>query len=142
MKTECHTDHVLKEYIHKDIEICHQWGDDWWGWKELHDAINQMSEAAYACKFTIYDKEKWGSYDCSLLSFWNGNCVLRALGIVCIINYFQKRKYNRIVQKILRMHPKLVNELIANNNLYYLITPGKDGIVDGKFIHGKYWRES
>lgn len=152
---------TIRKYMHTNIDTVHYWNDGWELWSELRDAINEMSTAARMCKISVYDKEKYGSYNCTVISFWVGNLFnstrydnkwynkldniianfLRIIGVVYIMNCLYKKRYNKHVQRVIQRHPKLVNELLVDNDLYYLVKPGKYGVADGQFVFNKYWKK-
>jgi len=142
----------------------HRWGDDWAKWDELDLAIQEMSRCARESRIFVYDKEKWGCYDCSVLGMWDGTLrwilgkysvrannkwydkidkaiakVLIKTKVVILGNKFQLWLYNHKVQKVLKEHPNIVHELVSENTLYNAIKPTRKGYVDGKRIFDLYW---
>ena len=157
-------DIISDEQLYKRRNVFHEWGDDWEFWPELDKAIYEMSECARKARIFVYDKEKWGAYDASILGFWDGTIrwalgkysvrrethwydyvdrffakIWKAVGIVKLGHKIQEKIYNREVQKVLGHHHNIVHELICDNCLYSLIKPTKFGYIDGKRIYDLYW---
>lgn len=159
--------HISKYDIYTKRSTFHEWGDGWEHWDELNKSIDEMSRCARKARIFVYDKEKWGAYDSSILGFWDGTVrwllgkysvrrethwydyvdrffakIWKRTGIVRIGHKIQSRIYNREVQKVLANHPNILHELICDNCLYPMIKPTKEGYVDGERIWNLYWKSN
>ena len=158
----------LNRFVHDmSISPFHQWGDGWYGWEMLYKAIHECGEVLRKARVFVYDKEKFGSYRCDILAMWDGTIrhalgkysvrfndkwydkldrgfakVMKALGIVKLINRMQEKKVNSEFQKIYLRYPDVVNELVSDIDMYEWIKPCKEGGVDGTFIYNKYWKKA
>ena len=155
---------ILKKNIEANIPTYHEWGDEWEYWNMLYTAIDECSEVFRKARIFVYDKEKYGTYRCTILSMWDGTIrgllneyrmynefnwynrldrwfarILIKIGFVKFINKKQVEYVNREMQKIYLEYPEIVNEFISDVDFYEWIKPCKQGIVDGSFIHDKYW---
>ena len=54
--------------------------------------------------------------------------------------WYQKQVYNYAIQKMCKKYPNIVDEMVAYLDDYELVKPGIFGPIDGKVIHGKYWK--
>jgi len=153
---------LLHKYINADVVPCHEWGDDWEHWDMMWKAVSECGRVFRKARVFVYDKEKYGTYNCSVLGMYDGTLrwllgaysvrfetnwydyvdrffakILRIIGFVKIVNRLQVKLVNRGLQKIYLKYPEIVNELVCDVDCYEWIK----GEVDGEFIHKKYWTE-
>lgn len=159
-------DDLYKMYKTKRPCSFHEWGDYWFGMNgdDFYYAINEISKEFKKIRVFVYDKEKFGSYNCTLLGLYNGTLrwalgeysvrretnwydyvdrffakILKLLGIVSLVQKIQIRQVNNIMQKMCKKYPMFINEFIVDFDMYEWIKPNKYGDVVGKQIFDKYW---
>ena len=153
---------LLRKYVKASVVPCHEWGDSWEHWAMMRKAVSECGEVFRKARVFVYDKEKYGTYNCSVLGMYDGTLrwllgaysvrfetnwydyvdrffakILRIIGFVKIVNRLQVKLVNRGLQKIYLKYPEIVNELVCDVECYDWIK----GEVDGEFIHKKYWIE-
>ena len=144
----------------------HFWGDEWFQkyGKEFDNAIYELNTGLRKLHIFVCGKEKYGTFRTDFFClwagswlFWNGNWrfdgpkilykldrigkwLNHKLGIVKLVQAWQKRGVNKLFQRVCKEHPDLVDELIMSTDCYDFIKPGKYGDIDGEKIHNKYWK--
>lgn len=160
-------DDLYKIYKIKKPCTFHEWGDCWFCMNggDFNSAIDEIGEKFRKIRVFVYDKEKFGSYNCTLLGLYDGTLrwalgeysvrketnwydyidrffakILKILGIVSLVQKIQIRQVNNIMQKMCKKYPMFINEFIVDFDMYEWIKPNKYGDVVGKQIFDKYWQ--
>lgn len=140
----------------------HTWGDDWPYWEDLNRAIHFIW---WVCtkigRIGVHSKEKYGTHRMTTY-FWNGSfhsliypgyCYsqfpqwLWTFDIYYITKFMQWLRfpiwivfqYQRCVFALafyiaMKKHPHIADEIASDVDYY-------QGIIGGKKIHDKYWRQ-
>lgn len=160
-------DDLYKIYKIKKPCTFHEWGDCWFSMNgvDFNSAIDEIGEKFRKIRVFVYDKEKFGSYNCTLLGLYDGTLrwalgeysvrretnwydyidrffakILKIFGIVSLVQKIQIRQVNNIMQKMCKKYPMFINEFIVDFDMYEWIKPNKYGDVVGKQIFDKYWQ--
>lgn len=64
---------ILIKYIEdKNHDTFHTWGDAWFGWEYMDQAIKEMRKYIDKSRVLVYDKEKFGTYRFTILCMYDG----------------------------------------------------------------------
>ena len=147
--------------------MMHFWGDEWFQkyGDEFNKAIRELDKGLRELHIFVCGKEKYGCYRTDFFCLWQGSWLFwngkfnvkhsklqltldstcrwlnNKLGIVKLVQCWQKRGINKLFQRVCKEHPYIVDELISDTDCYMYIKPGKYGDIDGEKIHNKYWKQ-
>lgn len=148
----------------------HMWGDKWFAehGDDLHSAIDFCitNMSRWGRINMSLSKEKFGCFRDNAL-FWEGTIqsiifpdmyyailptiyhkfelpilapLLRYMGVVWLVQQYQRFIYNLVIQKVCKKYPEIIHEMVRDLDFPQYIKPGFFGNVDGSEIRNKYWR--